>query len=228
MKSFLLVLVIFAGFFKINAQDRVDFLEFNDASFRSSAVSDADLYSFKSKTYFAIKTADLNIQFPLELNKEAYLGDGIFLVSSTDDFFKQLLPNNSFKIGRLAYQSKINTFLKPENSTSIFAINNQEKEKVLVSCIGDLTENEITQYLASKGIELDGFKADFKQFSVFISKEQVEELALMPLFGYISPKLNYPTPLLGSGIGQNRVNAVQYKGPSGLDYWGRVKYWTMG
>ncbi|MBK9635283.1 MAG: hypothetical protein IPO64_12500 [Bacteroidetes bacterium] len=79
MKSFLLVLVIFAGFFKINAQDRVDFLEFNDASFRSSAVSDADLYSFKGKTYFAIKTADLNIQFPLELNKEAYLGDGIFL-----------------------------------------------------------------------------------------------------------------------------------------------------
>ena len=221
MKSFLLVLVIFAGFFKINAQDRVDFLEFNAASFRSSGVSDADLYSFKGKTYFAIKTADLNIQFPLELNKEAYLGDGIFLVSSTDDFFKQLLPNNSFKIGRLAYQSKINTFLKPENSTSIFAINNQEKEKVLVSFIGDLTENEITQYLASKGIELDGFKADFKQFSVFISKEQVEELALMPFVRYISPKLNYPTPLLGSGIGQNRVNAVQYKGPSGFGLLGQ-------
>lgn len=56
-----------------------------------------------------------------------------------------------------------------------------------MSFIGDLTENEITQYLASKGIELDGFKADFKQFSVFISKEQVEELALMPLFGIFLP-----------------------------------------
>ncbi len=90
-----------------------------------------------------------------------------------------------------------------------------------MSFIGDLTENEITQYLASKGIELDGFKADFKQFSVFISKEQVEELALMPFVRYISPKLNYPTPLLGSGIGQNRVNAVQYKGPSGFGLLGQ-------
>ena len=221
MKSFFLTIFLFVLFFGVRAQDKVDFLDFNSPAFKVANSGDFDNYLYAGKAFFAIKLDDLNIELPLEIKREAYLGEGIFMVSSSADFFKQMPNNNSFKMGRLSYQSKINSFLKLENGQNLFEVNGKEKEVVLVSFIGDLDEPEITSFLANKGYVVEDFKAAYKQFAVLVNKSQIEELALIPFVRYISPKLNYPTPLLGSGIGQNRVNSVQYKGPSGFGLLGQ-------
>ena len=97
MKSFFLTIFLFVLFFGVRAQDKVVFFDFNSPAFRVANPGDFDNYLYAGKAFFAIKLDDLNIELPLEVKREAYLGEGIFMVSSSADFFKQMPNNNSFK-----------------------------------------------------------------------------------------------------------------------------------